>query len=103
MRERESLIARIRGLHRAALAAGAPPSATGRDPDPPRGVDDADADRLVGLEQRIALLEQMVEGLQDSVHRESERQGKRIADLEAQIQPAALSAALTKDARERGL
>ena len=44
-----------------------------------------------------------MEALQDSVHRESERQGKRITELEAQIQPAALSVALSKDARERGL
>jgi hypothetical protein len=37
------------------------------------------------------------------VHRESERQGKRIAELEARIEPAALSEAMSKDARERGL
>jgi hypothetical protein len=51
----------------------------------------------------MAHLERLVEGLQDSVHRESERQGKMIAELEAQIQPSAISAALSKDARERGL
>jgi hypothetical protein len=45
----------------------------------------------------------MVEGLQDSVYRESERQGKLIAELEAQLQPSAISAALSKDARDRGL
>jgi hypothetical protein len=47
-------------------------------------------------------LEQLVEGLQDSTHREAERQGWRIAELEARIEPEALSVALFKDARERG-
>jgi hypothetical protein len=45
----------------------------------------------------------MVQGLQDSVHREATRQGKRIADLEARVEPAALGRALSDDARERGL
>jgi hypothetical protein len=44
-----------------------------------------------------------VEGLQDSVHRESERQSKLIAELQAQIQPAAMGEALNRDARDRGL
>jgi hypothetical protein len=44
-----------------------------------------------------------MQGLQDSVHRESARQGKRITELEARIQPAALIRALSEDARERGL
>ena len=61
------------------------------------------APRLVVLEERIAHLEQLLEGLQDSVYRESERQGKRLTELETQIQPAALGEALSKDARERGL
>ncbi len=51
----------------------------------------------------MAHLEQLLEGLQDSVHRESLRQDKRIAELEAQIQPAALGEALSRDARDRGL
>jgi hypothetical protein len=36
------------------------------------------------------------------VHRESSRHGKRIAELEARIQPATLGKALSDDARERG-
>jgi hypothetical protein len=44
-----------------------------------------------------------VEGLQDSMHRESTRLSKRIGELEARIQPAALGRALSDDARERGL
>ena len=37
------------------------------------------------------------------MHRESERQGKLIAELQAQIQPGTMGAALAKDARNRGL
>jgi hypothetical protein len=37
------------------------------------------------------------------VHRESKRQSQRLADLETQIQPAALVRALSEDARQRGL
>lgn len=44
-----------------------------------------------------------MQGLQDSVHRESLRYDKRIAAIEARMQPAALSKALSQDARERGL
>jgi hypothetical protein len=55
------------------------------------------------LEARITRLEELLQGLQDSVHRESSRQSKRIAALEAQIQPAAITKALSDDARERGL
>jgi hypothetical protein len=117
MRDREGLIARIRQVRRvagptdAAAAAGAAdaagsaeatsapgaisvsPAAGGASPDP----------QLRALEARIAHLEQLVEGLQDSVYREAERQSKLIAELEARMQPAALGAALSQNARERGL
>jgi hypothetical protein len=55
------------------------------------------------LQPRVAHLEQLVQGLQDSVYRESQRHDRRITELEARIEPAALTAALDKDARERGL
>jgi len=93
MREREGLIVRIRQIRRLAATAEKPSAVTtGHDPE---------AIRL--LEARIAQLEQLAEGLQDSVHRESARQAKLITELEARIQPSAMSAALSKDARERGL
>ncbi len=94
MREREGLIARIRQIRRASEAGAAKP-VTAASSDPTVAME--------ALEARIAHLEQLVEALQDSVYRESERHNKRITDLEAQIQPAALSVALSKDARERGL
>ena len=92
MPEHDGLIARIRQLRRQA----ADPSARQSTVDPP-------ADRERTLEARVAHLERLVEGLQDSVHRESERQGKQIAELQGQIRPAAIGAALAEDARSRGL
>lgn len=91
MPERERLIARIRQIRRTADAAG---EAGRTDPDP---------DVVRALEARIAHLEQQLQGFQDSVHREAQRQQKRIAELEARIDPATLSRALSADARERGL
>jgi hypothetical protein len=92
--DRDGLIARIKQSRRASAAAERP-ARTSSSP--------SQSDQLRALETRIAHLERMVEGLQDSVYRESERQGKLIAELEAQLQPSAISAALSKDARDRGL
>jgi hypothetical protein len=100
MREHEGLIARIRQVrHSSATAdpsAGRPPADSPADRSTPD-------DRVQALEARVAHLEQQVEGLQDSVHRESERHSKLIAELQAQIQPGAMGAALADDARSRGL
>ena len=94
MRERERLIARIRQLRRVFADADqrgrAATSGPGRD-------------SVRALEARVTHLEQLVEGLQDSVHRESTRLTKRIGELEARVHPAALGKALSEDARERGL
>jgi predicted RNase H-like nuclease (RuvC/YqgF family) len=92
--EREGLIARIRQIRRTAEA-----STTRRRK---VAVKD-DATPLQALQARVEHLEQLVEALQDSVHRESERQDKRITMLEGRIEPAALSVALSEDARRRGL
>jgi hypothetical protein len=89
----ESLIARIAQIRRSAATAQRRASSTAS----------PDNDLIRALEERITHLEQLVQGLQDSVHRETLRHGKRIAELEAQIHPAALGKALSKDARERGL
>jgi hypothetical protein len=92
--ERDGLIARIRQIRRAPEA-----SATRR---PEVALDD-DADALHALQARVEHLEKLLEALQDSVHRESERQGRRITELEGRIEPAALNVALSEDARKRGL
>jgi TolA-binding protein len=94
MRERERLIARIRQIRR---LPGTPNEAA-KAP----AVDSAQ-DQLRVLEARVEHLEQLVQGLQDSVHRESSRHAKRIAELESRVQPAALGKALSDDARTRGL
>jgi hypothetical protein len=92
--EREGVLARVRQLRRSAAGAGAPDRRSSVDPQD---------DRVTLLEARVAHLERLVEGLQDSVHRESERHEKLIAELQGQIQPGAMGAALAEDARSRGL
>jgi hypothetical protein len=94
MPERERLIARIRQIRRATERADEPARPPTVSPE---------WDHLHALEARIAHLEQLVQGLQDSVHWESSRHAKRIAELEARVQPAALAKALSDDARARGL
>lgn len=94
MSEREGLIARIRQVRRSAPRADASTR---------RATVDTQDDRVPVLEAKVAHLERLVEGLQDSVHRESERHGKLIAELQAQVQPGAMGSALAEDARSRGL
>lgn len=94
MSDREGLIARIRHVRRLTAATEKPPNASNVR---------SELDEIRALQVRVAHLEQLLQGLQDSVHREFERQGKLIAQLDAQIQPAAMGAALSKDARDRGL
>ena len=94
LREREGLIARVRQIRRTAAASGAPAM-------PGSGSPEREA--VAALEARIRHLEELVQGLQDSVHREATRQGRRIADLEARLEPAALGRALSTDARTRGI
>lgn len=91
--DREGLTARIRQVRRLAALREQRSGET----EPP------DTARLRALESRVEHLEQMVEGLQDSVHRESERHAKLIAELQTQIQPEAMGPALADDARKRGL
>jgi uncharacterized coiled-coil protein SlyX len=91
--DRDGLKARLRQVRRLATPRDRPASRTG----------DSPAERLQSLEARVAHLEQLTEGLQDSVHRESERHAKMIAELQAQVHPEAMRAALAKDARERGI
>ncbi len=78
-----------------------------RFPSPPAAAPVSESGRhptsIEALEARIAHLEKMVQGLQDSVYRESQRHDKRIDDLETRTEPAALAVALSKDARNRGL
>ena len=94
MRDRERLIARIRQIRRVAPTADTSGHGT---------TGDLKDGGLPALQARVAHLERMVEGLQDSVHRESERQSRLVAELQAQVHPGAMGAALAKEARNRGL
>jgi uncharacterized protein YlxW (UPF0749 family) len=99
MHEPSGLIARIRQIRRTETRPT--PDSSGKAPRTTAPQDDTTA--LQVLQTRVEHLEQLVEGLQDSIHRESERQGKRITELETRMEPAAMSVALSKDARDRGL
>jgi hypothetical protein len=79
-----TLLERIRGA-----LAGAQPRDAGPD--------------LAALEQRVAHLEALVEGLQDAFHRESVRHDERVMELQRKIEPEAMAKSLSEDARRRGL
>ncbi|MGI8712108.1 MAG: hypothetical protein ACR2NR_02790 [Solirubrobacteraceae bacterium] len=97
-REPDGLVGRIRQIRRSIVT-----------PDPlpqlhPPAVGDSDQGAVIAnLQTRVAELEQLVQGLQDSVYRESKRQDRWISELESRIDPGALAAALSRDARDRGL
>jgi hypothetical protein len=55
------------------------------------------------LVDRIDALEAMVEGLQDSVDRQTRRQDERISQLARRLEPSELARALSDDSRKRGL
>jgi len=98
IRDREGLIARIRQLRSIGDPSAVQRTSLQRSPEPSSA-----GDELRLLEQRVSHLESLLQGFQDSVHRESTRHGERIAELEARIEPAALGRALSEDARNRGL
>jgi hypothetical protein len=94
MRQRHNLVTRVIQMRHGGVVTD---SRAANDPGDPA------AATLASLEGRIAHLEELLEGLQDSVHRESTRQSNRIAYLEAAIEPEALAVLLSRHARERGL
>jgi hypothetical protein len=101
MSDREGLIARIRLMRRPVAAPDRanerPNERPGTDPDDPQ------PERIRLLEARVAHLESLLQGFQDSVHRESKRHSELIAELQNQVEPGAMSAVLAEDARNRGL
>jgi hypothetical protein len=59
--------------------------------------------RVEQLEERLAHIEALVQGLQDAVHRDSVRHEERMSALERKTEPEALAKALSDDRRRRGL
>ena len=59
--------------------------------------------RIRALEERIDALESLLEGLQDSVHREAIRRTHELEEINRKIQPAETARTLGKHAREHGL
>jgi len=68
-----------------------------------RSLDQPPADRVEGLERRVADLERMLEALQDAVHREWVRHEAKTAQLERKTQASEIARALNEDARRRGI
>jgi len=59
--------------------------------------------RLELLERRVSHLEELLEGLQDAVHRDSVRRDEEAARLQRRTEPREMARALSDDARKRGL
>ena len=59
--------------------------------------------RLKLLEERVAYLDELLVGLQDSVHRESTRRDDEAAAIRHEMTPREMARALSEDARKRGL
>ena len=92
-RPSSELIARVRELRRRAPA-----------PTVSKPPEDRSLERQVhDLRTQVAHLEALVQGLQDSTYREVRRHDEQITELQESLEPTAIAAALSKDARDRGL
>jgi uncharacterized coiled-coil protein SlyX len=75
-------------------------------PDAPPVADGDDLEtvaRVQRMEARIAHLEALIEGLQDSVDREIQRLDGAVEDLRTRTEPVNMSRALSAEARRRGI
>jgi hypothetical protein len=68
-----------------------------------RSLDPSYEQRLEALEERVSYLDELLVGLQDSVHRESIRRDDETAEMRRGMTPRELARALSEDARRRGL
>jgi hypothetical protein len=68
-----------------------------------RALEPSAEQRLELLERRVSHLEELLEGLQDAVHRESVRRNEEAAQLQRRTAPREMARALSEDARKRGL
>ncbi|MBD0283298.1 MAG: hypothetical protein ICV69_14070 [Thermoleophilaceae bacterium] len=69
----------------------------------PRPLDRLSERRVEVLERRVSQLEELLEALQDAVHRESVRRNDEAARLQRRTAPGEMARALAEDARRRGL
>ena len=67
------------------------------------GPADSGVARMEILERRVTELEEVVEALQDAVHREWVRHDADAARLEKKTEPGPIARALSEDARRRGI
>jgi uncharacterized coiled-coil protein SlyX len=70
---------------------------------PQRPLDRSSERRVEVLERRVSHLEELLEALQDAVHRESVRRNDEAARLQRRTAPSEMARALAEDARKRGL
>jgi hypothetical protein len=96
-RELEGLVGRIRQARRANAVDDLP------DDEAIGGGGDTGLDPIGALERRVAHLERLLEGFQDSVYRESERHARMITELQLQVEPGAMRTSMAEDARNRGI
>jgi uncharacterized coiled-coil protein SlyX len=68
-----------------------------------RPLDRSSERRIEVLERRVSHLEELLEALQDAVHRESVRRNDEAARLQRRTAPSEMARALAEDARKRGL
>lgn len=94
--DRERLLGRIRQIRRSNATRDEQQARPAAEPEPAE-------DPIRDLEVRVAHLEQLLEGLQDSVDREFQRHDDLIATLQKEIEPGTLGQSLAEDARNRGL
>jgi uncharacterized coiled-coil protein SlyX len=65
--------------------------------------DRSGTERLDALEKRVNHLESLLEGLQDSVDRQANRQDRELDDLRHRTEPAQIARALERYSRQHGL
>jgi uncharacterized coiled-coil protein SlyX len=68
-----------------------------------RPLDRSSEQRLDLVERRVSHLEELLQGLQDAVHRDSVRRDEQTALLQRQTAPNEMARAINEDARKRGL
>jgi hypothetical protein len=55
------------------------------------------------IEARLTHVEQELQALQDSIHRESHRRDEELAELRRQLRPEEIARTMSDDARRRGI